>query len=200
MIIFFHFAFRVAWWKKADLTNELCLLENLSPPTVAARWMCGFRFKISSKSMNGNKDGREETLFGWKCLYNISGNRRYLVDNVSVVLEKLTESFIYTIVKVMSCCLRVLNLVLIQMSVAFLPQEEQSFALQEWGDFLFVEALGHTIRWYPKKRAPHMRRFRTLFIILNLIKWWFFRKNFHQLPLCNKMFLIYNTTYIFLRL
>ena len=136
IIACFHFAFRTAWWKKADLIHDLCLLEILSPPTVVERWICGFRFKSLPKvwmaiKMPGRKFFSAESVFIISAamagillvryrLYQKNGQRRS------------------SIVKVMCCHLvlgRVSNWVLIQTSVAFLPQEEQNFDLQEWGIF-----------------------------------------------------------------
>ena len=88
-------------------------------------------FEVSAKSMNGKKDTREKALFARPVFNDICSDGGNKVHEVTVQPKKTQSS--EGIVKVICCQVvlgRVFRLFLIQMSVAFLPQEGQNLDLQ----------------------------------------------------------------------
>jgi len=76
-------------------------------------------------------------------------------------------------VKIICCqvvCGRVFRAVLIQLSVAFLPQDEQNLDLQVCGALLVLEHSKQIYSWKPRNPVRHASILTTLAMIGNLIR------------------------------
>lgn len=137
---------------------------------VVDRWRWIFRFRSLPKVWIAKKiPGRYPFCFDSFLMIFAA------IIGILFIRQRLTQKKSQNcpgMVKVICCQIvfgSVLRLVLIQLSVAFLPQEEQNLDLQEHGTLMLLLQPGQIKQWYPRKAVRHVRSLRTLMIMLILI-------------------------------
>lgn len=126
--------FLIDWWKKKEELTQEEKLDKDNPPIVVERWKWGLFLRSLPKVWIARKIPGRKPLDLDSCMIIWAAKRGILlrIEGLNTINFQRESGT----VKVICCQIvrgRVLNLDLIQLSVAFLPQEGHNLDLQEWG-------------------------------------------------------------------